>query len=1021
MNIKVQDGMISVIQDLSKHYNNNTVSKLLGLSPNTVKNYLDPSLISKSREGLIRLNKPMYRLFRAEQADEDIDYDDSLVQAKFDGMRIEINKRGEDVEFFSEDELIEKTDKLSIQAKELNEITNEDVTLDAEALWFHDKTTPGFRTDITGYLNSKETDMDNKVVLFVFDIMRYGKEDLTKLPLRLRLEFLDKLKSKDHIKILNRDKLMGFIVKKPELEESIGKVSKLPASEGAMIKDMNSEYRKTNIQNPGWTKFKKQSEVDVIVLDKDQVEGTKDTFNFHIGVGPISESDAKKLGPKKTWLFRDKWYMYLGKTFNSKEPAKIGDIIRVAGQILRIEADGVFSYSIFTPKVLESVPEKDRSDTINVLENLFRAQKLPPKRDPQRDAKLKKVLKAEASPDIFKAKDITDEEFEKYSKEGGPLPDKFYEAPLHTNGWVQFHIRGIPTEDKDKFEKGELSLDKIIRENSVHADIRIVGPDKRLIQWVLPGDPKDDLAKLRRAIEGKIDPDTGQVQKIQAIVKPSAEAARDEPTEKPVAKQSGMAMFDLNLKMACNKAESIPNHILMQSKEYGIKQGSFWIPPGEVGANPDTWSYLLLVDRLNVDGGVQRRDMHEYWIRGKHFNGRYVFRAQKGGQERTKPGTEGKEKISVFWQMIKPEDNKPLNPKEHDDQGELFPIFESKVRRAEKVEKAVDPNLESALEKIASGQLAKTNQMTAKGNDILKLDDVFNSLPKDPICLKSGFIMMTGGIVNRGETDGDIDMLIRCNKENDEFNIPSMFRTLRGIDNEAMRKQFADRAEWCYKDARIKPDGTSERLSDYGGPFTKFMPAYDLYLIPRNEKSPINMSVQSQGKLQFKFFGGMGIIRKAAGATAEKGDIFVAGLASNNRIDREGEQVDMGALKRAFNIFFADRDFANLNVLHSTLPVGQLIDKLEISYGVLTNYFDNQGLHIVGKLREGKTETLRQTRQEVLDGKLNSFSIGGWANDKRMVCNISGKCAKKIMNLELWEITLCYEGQNQDAKFQVFA
>jgi hypothetical protein len=778
-----------------------------------------------------------------------------------------------------------------------------------------------------------------------------------------------------------------------------------------MLKDVASLYLKDNIQNPGWTKYKKLSEVDVIVLKKDQIEGSRDTFNFFTGIGPITEKEAKNIGPKRAWFFKGKYYMFLGKTFNSKLPANIGDIIRIEGQVLRKDVNGSIVYSIFTPRVVEEVPEKDRTDSLDVLESLFKAQKLPPKReltDKEKSEEIKNLIKqVESGEKVDKAKDITDEEFEKFGKQKGPLPDRFYEKPLSSTGWVQFHIRGIPEDEKKEFEKGSLSTAQLIKNNSVHADMRIKGPGDKLIQWVLPGDPQDNLAKLKRSIEGKIDPDTGQTQKIRAIVKPSAE----EPTKEP-----GQKLFDLALQKAIDTADKIPCHMFMKQDDWGIEQGSFWIPPGEVGANPDTWSYMLLVDRIDVDGGVQRRDMHEYWVRGKHFNGRYVFRAQS--EPMSSADEEGLS--PVFWQMIKSEEELPLNPKEHKDAGELFPIFETKVRRA-KVEKSDEDqsDLSIAMDKIEKEKYAKVNQMDAKGGKPIGLDSLFNGLPKDPILLKKGFVMLTGGIANRGSTDGDIDVLIRCEKKNDEFDVPSKFRVLRGIDDSEIRKEFAERAEWCYKDSIIRPDGKAAETADYGGPFTNYVPLYDLYLIPKQKSKLIRMSVESSERTTFQITGTCGPILKSSDVTAEKGDIFVAGYASTKEIDRQGDVVDMRALARAFNIYFADRRFANLNAMHKNFPVGGLIEELKSPQGKLKNGFDSLGLHVVGKMREGVTPMLRQVRQEVLDGKLNSFSLGGWFHDKRLVCDTSGTCANKILDMELWEITLCYEGANKGAKFQV--
>jgi len=65
-----------------------------------------------------------------------------------------------------------------------------------------------------------------------------------------------------------------------------------------------------------------------------------------------------------------------------------------------------------------------------------------------------------------------------------------------------------------------------------------------------------------------------------------------------------------------------------------------------------------VIDSGEVQYGVQRKDLHEYFFSGKQLKGRWVLR-------RLKIGKEYKHEV---WLFMKPEDQKPLDPKYHRDQ-----------------------------------------------------------------------------------------------------------------------------------------------------------------------------------------------------------------------------------------------------------------------------------------------------------------------------------------------------------------
>jgi 8-oxo-dGTP diphosphatase len=249
-------------------------------------------VVEKAAPTYVQPNKPMYRIFEPEKAKE-VDWNDSLVQAKWDGMRLVIVKSGENVDIYSDDHKL-KNEQLHVQVDELKKIKH-DFVADAEALMYQgDK--PIHRVAIVGYINSNETDKSEAVRLHVFGLM-YWDEWITEKPLDEVLDIMRELPSSAHIIVHDKGNLDGTIVRGKEgLVTAIEKVSNLPGSEGAMIKALSGNYRRENPQNKWWWKYKKEREVDVLVVARAPVKGSEKMFRYEIAVGPISREWAEAVG-----------------------------------------------------------------------------------------------------------------------------------------------------------------------------------------------------------------------------------------------------------------------------------------------------------------------------------------------------------------------------------------------------------------------------------------------------------------------------------------------------------------------------------------------------------------------------------------------------------------------------------------------------------------------------------------------------------------------------------------------------
>ncbi len=89
-----------------------------------------------------------------------------------------------------------------------------------------------------------------------------------------------------------------------------------------------------------------------------------------------------------------------------------------------------------------------------------------------------------------------------------------------------------------------------------------------------------------------------------------------------------------------------------------------------------------------------------------------------------------------------------------------------------------------------------------------------------------------------------------------------------------------------------------------------------------------------------------------------------------------------------------------------------------------TTHVDEIGLFCVVKVRTDRFRPAicQRVEEDILSGKLNSFSISGDAPfESRQYTCASDQCFWVIDKIELYEITICEEGVNQDAKFSVVA
>lgn len=147
-------------------------------------------------------------------------------------------------------------------------------------------------------------------------------------------------------------------------------------------------------------------------------------------------------------------------------------------------------------------------------------------------------------------------------------------------------------------------------------------------------------------------------------------------------------------------------------------------------------------------------------------------------------------------------------------------------------------------------------------------------------------------------------------------------------------------------------------------------------------------------------------------------DLVLAGYASVELVDKQGDLITKNALNGAFNSFM-ESPFRNVQLSHSNIQVGEVIPSYVDSTGnVWKSEVDDSGLFVVVRLRDD-IEKAREVANEIRKGNLRGFSIGGQAFKRMQKSDPERGTYNEISNLELHEVTICEKGINPEATFRI--
>ena len=149
------------------------------------------------------------------------------------------------------------------------------------------------------------------------------------------------------------------------------------------------------------------------------------------------------------------------------------------------------------------------------------------------------------------------------------------------------------------------------------------------------------------------------------------------------------------------------------------------------------------------------------------------------------------------------------------------------------------------------------------------------------------------------------------------------------------------------------------------------------------------------------------------------GDLVVAGYASVEVVDKQGDKITKEALKDAFKKYMEDHRYRNVQLAHSNIQVGEVIPNYTDSEGRLwKSEVDDVGMFVVVELRDD-IEKAKEVAAEIRKGALRGFSIGGQAFKRVRKSDAVHGDYQEISKLELHEITICEKGINPEATFRI--
>ena len=287
------------------------------------------------------------------------------VETKWNGFHATIHKEGDKVKIFSE-QLRDITKHFPTLIDSVKRLDPGKFVIDGELVPYEGEKALG-RNELIKII-SKGAHDDSNIKLHVWDIVfydNYGNNgDLTDLPLYERKTYLDKLKFNNRV----TNTKYYIVSNAQELKSAMEKVAEPNYSEGAVVKDASSKYKRGT--NNRWWKYRKVRELNVINIKK--ITNAGNTYNYEFGI-IIQTKDLRVLDPNYIIDTPRGKVLKIGKTFNTKLNIGEYDTFSITvEEIWRHEKKSGIHYSAHKPAVKDTYhPNESKStSSVNDLEDI---------------------------------------------------------------------------------------------------------------------------------------------------------------------------------------------------------------------------------------------------------------------------------------------------------------------------------------------------------------------------------------------------------------------------------------------------------------------------------------------------------------------------------------------------------------------------------------------------------------------------------------------------------------------------
>jgi hypothetical protein len=262
---------------------------------------------------------------------------DWIVEPKYDGIRAQVHKKGEEIKIFTDQGDAVESRFLNL-TKAFGDFPHQNFILDGEIVKYKGKTRLTHR-EVTSYLHQKDKPWDDSNFRYkLFDVLYFCGADLTSEPLDRRKQVLkENFRDTDFVQIVQFERLCSDSIER--------KLKEFSTSEGTMIKRADSTY----FDSSKWFKWKKELELDVLVTKVIRNKGR--SYNYVCAVGSRSNPTL------------------IGTTYSTNLECQIGDIIRV--RIDHINKNNA-GYSWYAPQVKDVRGDKKEPDPVSVVERMMR-------------------------------------------------------------------------------------------------------------------------------------------------------------------------------------------------------------------------------------------------------------------------------------------------------------------------------------------------------------------------------------------------------------------------------------------------------------------------------------------------------------------------------------------------------------------------------------------------------------------------------------------------------------------------